>query len=269
MLKPPYERYEILYLYAFSGTHPALHTFPDPDFIGCWEEEDLTVLFFHREKPGLPERIENEFGLSFELSARVPYAEWGEGRCLEPFTIGPFTFAPVWKRLPGALLYDPGVVFGSGNHPTTRLMLEALWEIWQKAGPFETVYDLGCGSGLLSLMASRLGARVVAVDRNPLCVTLTRHNLALNRLEGEVIEADLRSLLPLEGGLVLANLYKGLLVELLGLPSFLKADYYILSGFTPSMEEELRATLSGGPLKILDRREKEGWVCLVLQKARK
>ncbi len=269
MLKPPYDRYETLYLYAFSGTHPALRNLSDPDFIGCWEEEDLTVLFFHREKPALPERIKREFGLDFELSARVPYNEWGEGRDLEPFTIGPFTFAPVWQGSPGALIYDPGVVFGSGNHPTTRLMLEALWELWQKAGPFERIYDLGCGSGLLSLLASRLGARVLAVDRNPLCVSLTRHNLALNRLEGEVLEADLRTLLPLEGGLVLANLYKGLLVELLGLPSFLKAEYYILSGFTSSMEGELRAVLAGGPLRIMARREKEGWVCLTLARTGK
>ncbi|MBX6422478.1 50S ribosomal protein L11 methyltransferase [Thermosulfurimonas sp. F29] len=266
MLRPPYERYEILYLYAFSGTHPDLRNFSDPDFIGCWVEEDLTVLFFHREKSGLPEMIERRFGLIFELSARVPYREWGEGRDLSPFSVGPFIFAPVWKKIPGALIYDPGVVFGSGSHPTTRLMLETLWEVWSQEGPFHRIYDLGCGSGLLTLFAARLGARVTAVDRNPLCVELTRHNLKLNGLAAEVIEGDLRKLLPFQGGLVLANLYKGLLAELLGLPSFLKADYYILSGFNTSMEVELREIIAGGRLKIIDRREREGWVCLSLKK---
>jgi len=268
MLRPPHERYDTLYLYAFSGTHPGLRTLPDPDFIGCWVEEDLTVLFFHREKPDLPEMVERRYGLVFELSARVPYGEWGEGRELSPFSVGPFTFAPVWERVSGALLYDPGVVFGSGTHPTTRLMLEALWETWSQEGPFSKVYDLGCGSGLLSLLAARLGARVTAVDLNPLCVELTRHNLSLNGLSAEVIEGDLRELLPFEGGLVLANLYKGLLTELLGLPSFLKADYYILSGFNTSMERELREVINGGTLEIVSRREKEGWVCLSLKNGR-
>ena len=132
MLKPPYDRYETLYLYAFSGTHPALRNLSDPDFIGCWEEEDLTVLFFHREKPALPERIKREFGLDFELSARVPYTEWGEGRDLEPFTIGPFTFAPVWQGSPGALIYDPGVVFGSGLRARSSRPISGLSFPWRE-----------------------------------------------------------------------------------------------------------------------------------------
>ena len=267
MLRPPHKRYHHLYLYAFSGTHPALRDLPDPDFIGCWEEEDLTVLFFHREKPELPSWVEKNFGLSFELSARVPFEEWGEGRQdLKPFRVGSLTFTPVWDPQPGALLYDPGVVFGSGRHPTTRLMLQALWELWNSEGPFHEVWDLGCGSGLLTLAAAKLGARVRAGGRNPLCVRLTRHNLSLNHLHAEVNEGDIREFLPLEADLVLANLYKGLLLDLLGLPSFQRARYYLLSGFNTTMEKEIRRALEAGPFKILKRYQKEGWVCLAIRK---
>ncbi|WP_168719556.1 50S ribosomal protein L11 methyltransferase [Thermosulfurimonas marina] len=266
MLRPPHKRYHLLHLYAFSGTHPALRDFPDPDFIGCWEEEDLTVLFFHREKPGLAERICRDYGLTFELSATVPYADWGEGRRLRPFRVGPLVLAPVWEEGPADLYYDPGVVFGSGAHPTTQLMLSALWDFAQSRGlSGRRVVDLGCGSGLLTLVAARLGAQVLAVDRNPLCVALARKNLSLNGLSAEVREADLRSLLPFSADLVLANLYKGLLLDLLGLPSFRTASYYLLSGFTSSMEAEIQEVAKAAGLALDYRSEKEGWVCLGLQ----
>jgi len=269
MLRPPHKRYHLLHLYAFSGTHPALRDLPDPDFIGCWEEDDLTVLFFHREKPGLPERVSRDYGLTFELSATVPYEDWGEGRRVRSLRVGPLTLAPIWEDLPADLRYDPGVVFGSGAHPTTRLMLSALWDFARAEGlSGKRVVDLGCGSGLLSLVAARLGARVLAVDRNPLCVALTRRNLSLNGLSAEVREADLLRLLPLEADLVLANLYKGLLLDLLGLPSFRTAGYYLLSGFTTSMEAEVREVAGAAGLALDYRKEKEGWVCLGLRNPR-
>ncbi len=268
MLRPPYQRYETLYLYAFEGTHPELHHLPDPDFIGCWEEDDLSVLFFHREKPHLPSQIERLYGLKFELSARIPYEEWGEGRHLQSLQIGPYRLSPVWQAREGDLRFDPGVVFGSGDHPTTRLMLEAFWELWQHSGPFKKVLDLGCGSGILTLLAAALGAQVVAVDRNPLCVSLTRHNLKLNGLSGQVYQCDVRQVLGIPVDILLANLYKGLLLDLLGLPSFRQARYYLISGFTVSMEAELGTAIKGAGFIIKERREKEGWLCLVLESPR-
>ncbi|HIE33458.1 MAG TPA: methyltransferase domain-containing protein [Thermodesulfobacteriaceae bacterium] len=265
MLRPPYKRYETLYLYAFSGCHPDLRVLPDPDFIGCWEEDGLSVLFFHREKDGLPEKISQFYGLKFELSAAVPYEEWGEGRRLTPFRVGPLSLAPVWEEGSYDLRFDPGVVFGSGGHPTTRLMLELLWELWEKAGPFTQVLDLGCGSGLLTLLAAKLGAMVTAVDRNPLCVALTKKNLEINGLSAEVLEEDVRKVIGRPVDLVLANLYKGLLLELLGLPSFQTSRYYLISGFVISMESELREAILGAGFEIEDRKEEEGWVCILLR----
>ena len=265
MLKPPYKKYETLYLYAFSGTHPDLRTLKDPDFIGCWEEEDLTVLFFHRPKEALCQEIPSRYDLKFELSAAVPFSSWGEGRDLSPFKIGPFWWAPVWEKGPYDLYYDPGVVFGSGKHPTTQMMLEGLWRLWQTRGPLARVLDLGCGSGLLSLLAAKLGVQIKAVDRNPLCVALTRHNLKLNGLEGEVQEKEILEILGEPADLILANLYKGLLLDLLGLPSFQNYPLYLISGFTVTMEEEIQGAVRTAGLRIEERQEKEGWVCLLLK----
>jgi ribosomal protein L11 methyltransferase len=79
---------------------------------------------------------------------------------------------------------DPGMAFGSGLHPTTRLCLEALEDTVR---PGQVVLDVGTGSGILSIAAARLGAaRVLALDTDPLAVQIARENVALNRVEAVV-----------------------------------------------------------------------------------
>ncbi len=268
MLRGKHQRYEKLYLYSLNKKHPALHHIADEDFIGCWEEDDLAILFFHRPKKEVVQKIAGELGLILEDEAEVSYDEWGEGRKVEALTIGPFTLRPVWQKGEG-LLFDPGVVFGSGNHPTTRLCLSWIYRLWKEVGPLRTAADLGCGAGLLSLLLTALGAKTLAVDFNPLCVALTEKNLKLNGLDSRarVMCEDVRKVLPLRAELVVANLFKGLLLDLFGLPSFWKAPYYLLSGFSPSMEEELEAALWSGA-EIKGREEKDGWVLWYLENKR-
>ena len=260
MLRGPHRRYRDLYLYSLNRQHPALHQIEDEDFIGCWEEDGLAILFFHRDKKDLVHDLAQKLGLEVEDTARVSYDEWGEGRKVGPLKIGPVTLRPVWDEGPG-LSFDPGIVFGSGNHPTTKLSLEWIYRLWEKHGPFRKAADLGCGAGLLSLLLAHLGAEVLAVDYNPLCVALTEKNLALNQLSSRarVIRADVRQVLPLEAELVVANLFKGLLLDLFGLPSFWRAKHYLFSGFSPSMEAELKKAL-WCRAKIRAREELDGWV---------
>ena len=266
MLRGNHKRYHKLYLYAVNQKHPALHQIEDEAFIGCWEEEDLAVLFFHLPRDALVERTLARLGLKLEDKAEVDYAEWGEGRRIAPFHVGPLRFAPEWMAREDDLRFDPGVVFGSGTHPTTRLCLEELYRLWEQKGPFNKVADLGCGSGLVSLLAAQLGAEVFAVDINPLCVELTRKNLQQNQLahKAQVLQRDVRKVLPLTSEVVVANLFKGLLLELFGLPSFWQSKYYLFTGFVPSMEEELRKALEPYAER-LKRTEREGWVLYLVQ----
>ena len=85
-------------------------------------------------------------------------------------------------RKPGelAIVLDPGMAFGTGLHPSTQLCLRAMEEV---VGPGQRVLDAGCGSGILSIAAARLGARRVdAFDIDPLAVDATAANAALNDL---------------------------------------------------------------------------------------
>jgi len=85
---------------------------------------------------------------------------------------------------------DPGMAFGTGLHPTTQLCLQLL-ERWGKAG--QHALDLGCGSGILAIGMSKLGAaRVLAVDNDPIAVAVTRENVARNMApDVDVVEGSL------------------------------------------------------------------------------
>jgi ribosomal protein L11 methyltransferase len=123
--------------------------------------------------------------------------------------------------------------------------------------------DLGTGTGLLSIAAAKLGVETIrCYDSNPFACTVARQNVAINACDEQiaVMEADLRDGLPdTDVTLLVANLYNELLLDLFNNPDFWKAKYYIISGFIPSMEEELLAALPMDDLKLLERRKSDLW----------
>ncbi|MEO8134689.1 MAG: 50S ribosomal protein L11 methyltransferase [Betaproteobacteria bacterium] len=86
------------------------------------------------------------------------------------------------------VIVDPGLAFGTGSHPTTRLCL--LW-LAAHLRPGDTVLDYGCGSGILAIAAKRLGASdVVGIDIDPQALTASRSNAAINDVECEFVEPN-------------------------------------------------------------------------------
>jgi len=110
----------------------------------------------------------------------------------------------------GAIRIDPGLAFGTGSHPTTKLMLRFL-ERTLRGG--ERVLDYGCGSGVLAIAAAKLGAsQVAAVDIDPQAVAVTRENARANRV---AIDASLpEGLAPGRYDVIVANILAQPLIDL-------------------------------------------------------
>jgi ribosomal protein L11 methyltransferase len=183
---------------------------------------------------------------------------------------------PSWRRHDRAgdevvLNLDPGMAFGTGLHPTTRLCLaalEALADGVDGRGSLDAarVLDVGCGSGILSIAAARLGAQeVVALDVDPIAVDATIANARRNRLAGR-IEARQGSL-PSGAGpfeLVLANLIASLLVQLAPLLAgeLSTGGRLLASGIFRDREAAVVEAFNASGLKCVARWQEVDWVAL-------
>ena len=166
------------------------------------------------------------------------------------------------------LILDPGLTFGTGSHATTRLCLTAL-ERHIRGG--ERVLDLGCGSGILSIAALRLGAgSATAVDIDDKCLTVAYENAALNGigkdtytvLVGDVLsDGGVRTRLGGGYPIVVANIVADVIIALApAVRSFLAADgLFLCSGIIDDRAEEVAQALRGAGLEILETHSAEGW----------
>jgi len=158
---------------------------------------------------------------------------------------------------------DPGMAFGTGLHPTTRLCLQAL-EDRAEHGPLGRVLDVGCGSGILSIAAVKLGAtRALAVDIDPIAVEATEANARHNRVGRRVRARD--GTIPSEQGpfdTVLANLIAGILVELAPhlAEELVPGGTLVASGIFIDREADTWAALEGVGFELVRRWHESDWV---------
>jgi ribosomal protein L11 methyltransferase len=157
---------------------------------------------------------------------------------------------------------DPGLAFGTGSHPTTRMCLEWIDQRLQRAS---RVIDYGCGSGILAIAAARLGAsEVLAVDIDPQAVESARDNARANRAEVRCAHAQE----PIDGtfDVVLANILANPLRVLAPLLSAMVAPRgtLVLAGLLVSQVEEIASHYPGIDLEVFA--EREGWACLAGQR---
>ncbi|TMH80065.1 MAG: 50S ribosomal protein L11 methyltransferase [Betaproteobacteria bacterium] len=170
---------------------------------------------------------------------------------------------PTWRSPPEPdainLVLDPGLAFGTGSHPTTRLCLQ--WLERSIAGG-ETVLDYGCGSGILAIAALKLGARrAVGVDIDPDAVATARANARRNDVAGEFLE-DCAPLM-FTADVVIANILADplkLLAPMLA-SRCRRGGRIALSGILPDQVREVESWYSPW-IAFVPPAEAEGWVCL-------
>lgn len=164
---------------------------------------------------------------------------------------------------------DPQMSFGTGHHQTTAQMLERLLD--DNITGLD-ILDMGCGTGILAILASLRGARkCVAVDFDEWCVRNTRDNIALNPVENiEVMHGDAGLLASMSQAfdLILANINRNILLA--DLPHYAAAlrhgGHIYMSGFYTDDVAPLRAQAEKVGLTLIDERSRDNWACLKLKK---
>lgn len=183
---------------------------------------------------------------------------------------------PSWYENPDParipIIIEPGMAFGTGTHPTTQISLELLEIHFPATHP--TVIDVGCGSGILTIAARKLGAStLLGVDIDAEALDNARQNADLNGV-GNQIAWGVGSVREIRGGqyfpdkaeVVLANILAPIIIRLLdqGLPELLTPNgILILSGILAEQEEDVRAALKLHQMGVTDRRQMGDWVGLV------
>lgn len=223
------------------------------------------------------DRIRMAYG-SVEISF-VEDSDWENNwrEYYKPIDVGEkLVVVPEWEDIPAngrtALRLDPGLIFGTGSHPTTRMCLAALENY---AGEGKAFLDLGCGSGILGIGSLVLGsAYCVGCDIDPKAPDVATANAALNGIgsdrfkvyAGNILsDASLRNMLGAGYDVVLANIVSDVIIPLSAIVrQFMKPGaVFITSGIIEGRQDEVCAALMGNGFEIIEHRNEEEWHCFV------
>lgn len=217
------------------------------EIIAWFEDDDLA-----------PERVRALLDLA-PLDDRVAEGDWEEGwrTTFRPLRVAPgLLIAPPWDAPPGAVVVEPGMAFGTGDHPTTRACLEAVARVVR---PGMRVLDVGTGSGILALAAARLGAWAEGVDNDPDAVRQARENAIRNDLPCRFHHLPLAALTG-TWDLVVANIFAEALVRLSADILRLTGGRLVVAGVLA--DREPLVTRAFGTLAPGGRRQDGEWVSL-------
>jgi len=254
---------------ALAGTPDEEPQYGEPDAVpGVWAESLIQALFpADVDAHGALARACAGLGVDLPDSQVERLAEQDWVRLtqaqFEPIHVSPrLWIVPSWCEPPAdgaCLVLDPGLAFGTGSHPTTRLCLQWI-DAHLRQGA--TVLDYGCGSGILALAAKRLGAAsVLGIDIDEQAVAASRHNAATNRCQVGFGTPDADP-----GGsfdLVVANILSNplmLMAPMLAARVAADGDL-VLSGVLERQADEVIATYRPW-IGLRVWRSDEGWVCL-------
>jgi ribosomal protein L11 methyltransferase len=223
------------------------------------------------ELPELPDLRAAAGGALVEIRTEEIADDWAE-RWREfhrPLVLGEaLTVRPPWEP-PAAtaldVVIDPARAFGTGAHATTRLCLDLmLSEAERRPAAGRSLVDVGCGSGVLAIVAAQLGfAPVLALDYDPLAVSATRENAAINGVALTVREFDLRAEQVPDAELVVANVLAPPLRAWAGSQQRF-ARCLILSGLLAGEADGIATAFGARGLRERERRVRGDWAALLL-----
>jgi len=161
------------------------------------------------------------------------------------------------------ILLDPGMAFGTGQHPTTRLCMQSIERICDEKAP-ESVLDMGAGSGLLAIVAGKLGAKgIVAIDNDPISVEASRVNAEINGVQLESLLGDTPP--EQQFDLVVANILAGPLIEMAPKLARCVGSHLILSGLLREQVESVSTAYIDAGMQVVRSDTEQEWASVELE----
>lgn len=267
--------------FSFSGMYGEL---VDESILNADKNTVRVSLFVPEEKNILEYTsfLEERFS-ALKLSATLSFEgmcedDWAESwkQYYKPIPLGKVTIVPAWEKYdakPGEVIIkmDPGMAFGTGTHETTRLVMRIMQDEI-KGG--ERFLDVGTGSGILSVCASKLGAKTCnAYDIDPVAVKVARENAIADGCNNITVGvSDLLKGVDLSGGkynFCVANIVADIIIRMMpDIKDYLTDDApLILSGIISMRKDEVVASVMQNGYKIIREEKENDWVALLVKKA--
>ncbi len=188
-----------------------------------------------------------------------------------PLQIGRVRIQPSWEPVERGLddgvltvYLDPGMAFGSGTHPTTAMCIQFIQNL-NLTG--KELWDVGTGSGILAIVAAKLGASVQAVDVDPVAVKVARENRDLNGLSFSIEEGSLSNLTG-SPQVVVANIVAHVIGPMLGdvQQALAPGGFFIATGVIQEKDPEILSLAHEAGLRLLRRSQTGEWVGYLFQR---
>ncbi|MEQ8197462.1 MAG: 50S ribosomal protein L11 methyltransferase [Clostridiaceae bacterium] len=241
---------------------------------GYFAEEDNIpeVLKYIDERLQELKEMGIELGEAKVISAEMKEEDWANNwkKYYKPTRIGEkIIIKPIWEEYKSqaddlVIELDPGMAFGTGTHETTRMCAQAL-EKYVKEDT--VVFDIGTGSGILAIIAAKLGAKhVVGVDLDPVAVDSAKENLKFNDVDNiEILHGNLLDVVDGKADLVVANIIAEIICILT--PDVKKAlnkdGLFITSGIIHDRREMVINNLEENGFEVLEVNKDGEWNCIV------
>ena len=176
-------------------------------------------------------------------------------------------FHPAQPEIPIEIIIEPKMSFGTGHHETTSMMIESILEI-NVTG--HRVLDMGCGTGILAILASKRGAsEILAIDIDEWCIRNSEENCQLNSTGNIIIKQGDASILSGEGmfDIIIANINRNILLA--DMKAYLKqlkpGGLILFSGFYESDFNVIDEEAKSLNLRLINRKEKNNWTALTYE----
>lgn len=256
--------------------------FIDPDLIKVESNQIIIKAYFAENKEleyiiqKIKERIKHHSMLKEKNHITISFVDekdWAESwkKYYKPTKIGKnILIKPSWEEAEVGkdtilVELDPGMAFGTGTHETTMMCSEALEN---HVKPGDLVYDIGCGSGILSIVAAKLGAKkVIGVDLDLVCVSVSSENIKINNVEDivDIKRGDLLEVIEGNANVIVSNIIAEIIAKMVpSIKDYLKdKGVFIASGIIIEKIPLVKNALLENNFIILDIVKKNEWACII------